>query len=86
MRRQRSSVALPGLAMRQIEPLSDPAPEQESSTNRSPLSGSVVRKLAQVIDDATVRTTVPLTGLISNTAPVKKLPVVAFCAPYSFPS
>src|SRR5665213_2190960 len=75
-----------GLEIRQTEPFSDPPPAQESLTNKSPLSGSVFRKLAQVIEGATVLTSAPVTGLISMTAPVKKSPVVAFCAPYSLPS
>ena len=70
-----------GLEIRQTEPFSDPAPAQESFTNRSSLIGSVATKLAQVIDVATVRTWAPVVGLISMTAPVKKLPVVAFIAP-----
>src|SRR5271156_6210369 len=63
--------------MRHMSGLSEPAPVQESSVNRSPLSGSTESAVGQVRPDATVLRIVPLEGSIWNTAPVKKFPVVA---------
>ena len=55
----------------------NPPPLQESSVNRSPLSGSTASAVGHVRLEATVCKIVPLDGSILKTAPVVKLPVVA---------
>src|SRR5262245_28018272 len=79
-------LSLPGLRIRHSDALSEPAPVQSSSVNRSPLSGSTATWSGQVTFGATVRTTWPVMGSSSSTAPVKKLPVVAARVAYSLPS
>ena len=66
-----------GLWTRQIDALSVPPPEQESSVKRSPVSGSIEIVVGQVKFEAVVAITLPLDGLICSTAPVEEPPVVS---------